>query len=85
METDNTAKKIFRSKPEYFLGREKTQAKIKGYSNVMKQHHESDHRAVVTRLRRGSTQKLRRYRIRRHRFPVKLPKYVPQTSKKTLF
>ena len=58
---------------------------MKGYSIVMPQHYELDHRAVVTRLRRGSTQKLRRYRRWRNRFPVKFPKFGPRSSTETFF
>ena len=51
----------------------------------MPRHHETDRRAVVARLRRGSKKKLIQYRRRRHRFPVKLPRYGPRSESETLF
>ena len=46
------------SKHDYFFGREQIKAKVRGCIIVMPRHHESDHRTVVTRMRRGSAQKL---------------------------
>ena len=66
-------KHYIRLKLNYFLGREKTRAKVKECSILMPRHHELDHRLVVTRLHMGSSQKLRPYCRRWHRFPVKLP------------
>ena len=47
-----------RSKAHYFLGQESTRAKIRGCISMLPRHYELDHRAVVTRLRRSSDQKL---------------------------
>ena len=47
--------------------------------------HETDYLAVVARLWRGSEKKLKRYRRRRHRFRVKLPRYGPRSESETLF
>ena len=52
---------------------------------MMPRLRETDHRAVVARHQRGSEKKLKRYRRRRHRFLVKLPRYGPRNESETQF
>jgi len=48
-------------------------------------HHDSDHRSVILTVRGGKRHRLRRYRQRRQRLPLKLPKQVPHTELETAF
>ena len=48
-------------------------------------HHASDHRAVIATVYTGSGRRLKRYRRRRSRFPIRLQKRGPRTHAEQLF
>ena len=78
--------RYIRSKIDYLLTRGDAKSQITRCHLILPRCHESDHRAIVARLWRGSGRGKRpkRYRRRRQRFPVRLPRYGPQSESKTL-
>ena len=51
---------------------------------VMPRHNHTDHQAIVVRVWKGNKRRLDRYRRRRQRFPVSLPRYGPRSESETL-
>ncbi len=48
-------------------------------------HHDSDHRAIVVKLQAGGIKRLHGYRRKHGRFPIRLPRYIPQTEMEASF
>ncbi len=73
------------SQPDYFLGQEKLRRKFKKVGFLKIRHHDTNHQAVVATLYSGSKKKMRPYRRRRQRFPLRLPRVGPQSEKEDMF
>jgi len=73
------------SRPDYFMASDEVRGKFRRVGCRTLRHHDSDHRAIVGRLYAGRRGKLRRYRKRRQRFPVALPRAGPRTHGEALF
>ena len=67
------------SQCDYFLGLRTDRRKFRGVHLRTPFHHNSDHRAIITGIRVGDATKMKAYRRRMARFPVKLP-FGPQTE-----
>eukprot|EP00957_Ditylum_brightwellii_P112015 8541747-Ditylum_brightwellii.AAC.1 len=72
-------------KPDYFLAQEKDRRRFRQVSVRFPRHHDSDHRAIVTRIYGGPLQRMKRYRQRHHQFPIRLPPFGPRTEAESTF
>jgi hypothetical protein len=69
---------------DYFLGRVTDRRKYRSIWLRIPNHHDSDHRAIVTNICVGNATKMVAYRKQMDKFPVKLPR-GPQDELCTLF
>ena len=58
---------------------------VRGAGLRMPRHYDSDHRAIVVKLRAGGIKRLRGYRRKHGRFPIRLPRYGPRTEMEASF
>ncbi len=72
------------SQCDYFLEREINRRRFRNISLRMPSHHNSDHCAIIAKFYSGDEKKMKAYRQRCHRFPIKLPR-GPQRELETLF
>ncbi len=72
------------SQCDYFPQREIDRRRFCNISLGMPSHHDSDNCAIVAKIYSGAKKKLKAYRQRHHRFPIKLP-HDPQGELETLF
>ena len=77
--------RVISSRPDYFLAREKDRCRFQNVAFRMPRHHDSDHRAIVATLYARGPRKLKQYRRRRSRFPVRLQRWGPRTEMETMF
>ena len=68
------------SHPDYILAREATRRRFTNCALRLSNHHDSDHRATVATINGGNSKWLKRYRKRRSRFPLRLPRMGPHTK-----
>ena len=73
------------SHPDYFLGRRHNRGKFRNVSLRLPRHFDSDHRAIVAEFYSGPPKRLKAYRRRRQRFPIRLPRVGPRTELETAF
>ena len=73
------------SQVDYLFCREADRCRLRRAAPRTPRRHDSDHRAVVAVFRGGSRARLARYRRRRRRFPISLPRIGPQGELETAF
>ena len=71
--------------PDYFLIGERDRRRLRRVGLRVPPQHNSDHRAMVTRLKMGKVGKLAAYRKKRRRFPLNINQHRPLTETETLF
>ena len=68
------------SRPDYFLAQENSRRCFRRVVLKMPRHHDSDHRAVIASIYGGPLRRIKAYRRRRSRFPIRLPFFGPRTQ-----
>ena len=73
------------SQTDYLLVPERNRWDFQGVTLKAPRHHNTNHQAVIATINAGSAAKLARYRRKRCRFPISMPKNGTRTYAETSF